>query len=895
MRPFLIALAASLLMAAPASAASQDLVVSQVYGAGGNSGASHTNDFIEIFNRGPDSVPLDGLSLQYASATGTGNLGANSGQLTELTGTIGAGRYFLVQEAGGTVGSPLPAADETDATAINLSGTAGKVALVTGTATLGCNGGSTPCDATQSARIVDLVGYGTANFFEGTAPAPGLSNSTSAQRKQGGCVDTDDNAADFDAAATAPRNSSTPRRFCDADQAPSVSAQTPAAGAADVAQDADVTITFSEDVATTGDWFSLACSASGAHTAAVSGGPQTYTLDPDSDFAQNETCTVTVHAANVTDTDENDPPDAMEADETWSFSTVAPTHRIHEIQGSSHVSPYAGQRISFVPGVVTAVSTNGFWMQDPQPDDDPATSEGIFVFTSSKPAVREGTAVTVSGQVSEFRPRGAGTINLTTTELQRVTVYPGAAGAEIAPTVVGAGGRMPPNRVIEDDATGNVETSGVFDPQQDGIDFFESLEGMKLQVNDAVVVGPRANAFGEIWVVGDNGADAGPRTSRGGVIVRPDDFNPERIQLDDVLAATPKVNVGDSIPGPTVGVLSYDFGNFELLPLKAPVAVPGDLQRETTRAPTKNELEIASFNVENLAPGDPGSKYAGLADTLIHNLQAPDVVAVEEIQDNSGATDNGVTDASVTWGKLIAAIQTAGGPTYEYRQIDPVNDQDGGQPGGNIRQGFLFRTDRGLAFVDRPGGTSTNSTEVVRTRRGPQLTFSPGRIQPDDAAFKSSRKPLAGEFTWKGKSLIVVANHFNSKGGDDPLFGYRQPPVRVSEDQRHAQATIVNAFARDIQRADPLANYVVLGDLNDFEFSRTVQILQGFQMLDLYYLLPPSERYSYVFEGNSQALDHILVSPSLLFPLPDYDSVHVNSEFADQQSDHDPQVVRLRP
>jgi predicted extracellular nuclease len=298
--------------------------------------------------------------------------------------------------------------------------------------------------------------------------------------------------------------------------------------------------------------------------------------------------------------------------------------------------------------------------------------------------------------------------------------------------------------------------------------------------------------------------------------------------------------------------------------------------------------------VENLAPSDPPAKFAGLADTLVNNLKAPDIVAVEEIQDDTGATDNGVTDASVTWNALIDAITAAGGPTYEYRQIDPVNDQDGGQPGGNIRQGFLFRTDRGLAFVDRAGGTSTNATAVVRTRRGPQLTFSPGRIQPDDPAWNASRKPLAGEFTWKGRTVIVVANHFNSKGGDDPLFGHRQPPVRASENQRHAQARIVNGFARDIQRADPLSNYVVLGDLNDFEFSQTVQILQGLQMLDLYYLLAPSERYSYVFEGNSQALDHILVSPALLFPLPEYDSVHVNAEFATQQSDHDPQVARLR-
>ena len=86
----------------------------------------------------------------------------------------------------------------------------------------------------------------------------------------------------------------------------------------------------------------------------------------------------------------------------------------------------------------------------------------------------------------------------------------------------------------------------------------------------------------------------------------------------------------------------------------------------------------------------------------------------------------------------------------------------------------------------------------------------------------------------------------------------------------------------------------MLGDLNDFEFSETLEILQGYQLLDMYYLLPPNERYSYVFEGNSQALDHILVSPALLLPIPAYDSVHVNAEFEDQQSDHDPQVARLK-
>ena len=186
MRAFLLAAAAFFVLAAPASAVSPNLVVSQVYGGGGNTGATHTHDFIEVFNRGPAGAPLNGMSLQYAAATGTGNLGANAGQLTELPDvTLAPGQYFLVQEAAGAGnGVALPAPDVIDATPIAMAAGAGKVALVTGQTTLGCNGGSTPCDAAQLARIVDLVGYGNANFFEGAA-APTLGNATSAARNVG--------------------------------------------------------------------------------------------------------------------------------------------------------------------------------------------------------------------------------------------------------------------------------------------------------------------------------------------------------------------------------------------------------------------------------------------------------------------------------------------------------------------------------------------------------------------------------------------------------------------------------------------------------------------------------------------------------------------------------------
>src|SRR5262249_6807050 len=154
----------------------------------------------------------------------------------------------------------------------------------------------------------------------------------------------------------------------------------------------------------------------------------------------------------------------------------------------------------------------------------------------------------------------------------------------------------------------------------------------------------------------------------------------------------------------------------------------------------------------------------------------------------------------------------AGRPGYQWRSINPVNNQDGGQRSGNIRVGFLFRADRGLAFIDRPGGGSTNGTTVVNTPTGPRLSFSPGRIDPTNSAFKDSRKPLVGEFTFNGEKLFVIANHFISKGGDQPLFGRFQPPTRGSEVERQQQAEVVRNFVRRILTFNTSADIVVLGD-----------------------------------------------------------------------------------
>ncbi|HET7087488.1 MAG TPA: lamin tail domain-containing protein, partial [Anaerolineae bacterium] len=234
-------------LAQTAQAVSPNIVVSQVYGGGGNTGATYTHDFIELFNRGGTSVSLAGWSVQYASATGTGNFGANAAMITELPAiTLVPGQYLLIQEAQGAGGTtPLPTPDVIDTTPIAMAATGGKVALVNTTTPLGCNGSSTPCSPAALAQIVDLVGYGNANFFEGAGATPAPSNTTSVSRVSGGCTDTDNNNADFFAAAPAPRNTASPFNHC---EAPRVASTSPANGALNVARDANIAINFNEPV-----------------------------------------------------------------------------------------------------------------------------------------------------------------------------------------------------------------------------------------------------------------------------------------------------------------------------------------------------------------------------------------------------------------------------------------------------------------------------------------------------------------------------------------------------------------------------------------------------------------------------------------------------------------------
>lgn len=780
-------IAAFLIVSPAAAAPSTGLVVNEVYGGGGNSGSTYTNDFIELANRGSAAVDLTGYSVQYHSGSASGTW-----QSTPLTGSVAPGALYLIQEAqgaGGTTALPTPDATGT----IALSATSGTVALVNGTSALTC-ADSASCEAAS----VDLVGFGTAAISE-TSPVPGASNSASVQRTT--AADTDANAVDFSAGAPTP------------------------------------------------------------------------------------------DATNVV-TGPTGPGD----------QTPGPL-RIHDLQGSSWVSPHNGEAVTNVPGIVTGLrptgSSKGYWIQDPTPDGNAATSEGIFVYTGTAPTVAVGDSVLVSATVKDYYPLASGdttatTSNLSVTELENATSIVLSHGnglpgpVVLTPTTV-------PDLYAPDLGGANIESTPIT-PTRSALDFYESIEGMRVEVDNARVVGP-SDSFAEQYVTTKPSQLA---SYRGGTLLTAENATPSgRLEVVAADGSNPQVSVGDVFTGATVGPIDYSqYGGYLIAATQLGTVTRGGLAPVVATKQTANQLSVATYNVENLAPTDPADKYSRLAQGVVTSLASPDIIAVEEVQDNTGATDDNTVAADHTLTKLTSAISAAGGPFYQWREIDPVNDKDGGQPGGNIRVVFLFNParvtfdDRGSASVDR----STTATAVTKVHGQPDLTLSPGRIDPTSDAWTSSRKPLVGEFTFHGENVFVIGNHFDSKLGDQNQDGRFQYPAQSSAVQRQQQATEVNAFVTSLLKADKKAKVVVAGDLNDYQFSPALATLTGKAagkpiLTDLISTLPADQQYTYDYEGVSEVLDHILVTSGV--GKPEYQVVHVNAEYANQVSDHDPQVVRL--
>ncbi|MFE5212854.1 lamin tail domain-containing protein [Streptomyces sp. NPDC056600] len=768
------------------AAPSGGAVIAEVYGGGGNSGATLTRDFIELGNAGGTAVDLSGYSVQYLPGSPSAT---SRWSVTRVTGSIAAGGRYLIAEAQGTGGTTaLPTPDASGS--IAMSGTSGTVALVAGTDELACK---TAADCATDERIVDLVGFGTAAVRE-TSPVTGASNTASVARAAS-LADTDDNSADLTAGAPTPVNAK---------------GETPGTGG---------------------------------------GGGGEEPGDPGT-------------------------PGAV---------------RVHDIQGTTRRSPLTGESVTNVPGIVIGVrdsGSKGFWIQDTQADADPRTSEALFVYTgSAAPTVKAGDSVLVSGKVAEYAPSST-TQSITQISGPKTSVL---SSGNAVPAAVVLGPANLPDDYAPDAGGGSIESLPL-QPALYALDFLEATEGMRVQVADARVVGATTE-YDEVYVTAR--PEQNPSVRGGTVYLGYDGQNSGRVKIESLGPEIPEANVGDTLAGATTGPLDYDsYGGYTLMATELGSHVSGGLEREVTRPQRDKELAIATYNVENLDALDPQEKFDRLAEGVAVNLAAPDVVALEEIQDDNGATDDGTVSSEQTLARFTDAIVAAGGPRYSWRYVAPQDKADGGEPGGNIRQVLLYNEER-LTFTDRAATDASAATEVVATRKGAQLSVSPGRIAPASDAWKNSRKPLVGEFKFHGEQVFVIANHFASKGGDAPMHGKLQEPSRSSEELRHQQAQEVHDFVAELLAADPKAKVVVLGDINDFQFSKTTEIMTGDGSLltPLVNTLPVEERYTYVYEGNSQTLDQTLVSPSVV--AYDYDIVHLNAEFADQASDHDPQVVRI--
>ena len=559
--------------------------------------------------------------------------------------------------------------------------------------------------------------------------------------------------------------------------------------------------------------------------------------------------------------------------------------KISTIQGTAHTSPYVGKTVQSVEGIVTyVVDASNFYMQSGVPDDNPATSEAILVNRSSH-GVSAGDLVAVDGTVKEVNLDGysdRSSTDLTMTEIAATTIEKKASSVAL-PSPVVIDRNTIPSQVIDNDQF------ATFDPSEDGIDYYESIEGMRVSLEKPTVVGPQKN--GEVPVIVGQ-VDGKTYTNAGGTSLTKDTSNPERLQLliGDRNYVT---KTGDSFDGTVTGVVSYTYSNYKILIKNGslPALRQGPNARETLQLEKQTDkLTIASYNIENFSAADT-TKTNKLAESFVTNLKTPDIIGLVEVQDNNGETNNGVVDASANYSALINAIKSAGGPAYNWTDIAPENNKDGGAPGGNIRVGFLYNPERVTLDIGAPKGTAT---QAVGYENG-SLTLNPGRIDPTNSAFSSSRKPLAAEFTFNGEKLIVIANHFNSKGGDEALFGKHQPPVLGSEAQRIKIAQVVNSFVADVLNKNAKANVVLLGDLNDFEFSNPLTALKGEILDDLVETVPVARRYSYNFQGNAQVLDHILATKELAAGA-ETDFVHMNSQFMEAHgrvSDHDPIVAQF--
>ncbi|EIN06964.1 DNase I-like protein [Punctularia strigosozonata HHB-11173 SS5] len=594
---------------------------------------------------------------------------------------------------------------------------------------------------------------------------------------------------------------------------------------------------------------------------------------------------------------------------------------ITDIQGPAFLSPLNGQKVHNVTGVVTAIGDSGFFLQG-TPSSDVRKSAGLRVFTTSKTILAQiavGDLISLDGKVNEFRSSTAPN-DLFGTELgspANITVI--AKNSTITPVVIGKH-RLPPTQQLSalDVAAGHDgwlavpnnqsqidAVNATLQPHKFGLDFWESLEGQLITVPAPTAI-DFENSFGEFWVYGDWPVTGKNSRNTLTLTLGPDgipDANPEVIIVGSPLDGTdnPSVALGTTLSDIT-GVVVFQFGFFYVLPLTAPsiLTKPNSTVPPTTLVSTKNACEITfgDYNVENLGPTT--AHLPTIATHIAQFLRMPDMMFLQEIQDDDGPTNDGVVTANVTLQTLVNAIANITNITYSFVNIPGVNNADGGEPGGNIRQAYLWNPKKISLVSGAPVGTALEAVHVTGSFLNPKLSLNPGRIEPNNSVWEDSRKPLAAEWqTANGHRFFTVNLHLESKGGSTTEEGNARPPVNLPVEKRTGQVNVTANFVKQILAKDPSANVIVAGDCN--EYTQTRSVFHSFKGIlndiDVTSGVPQVERYTYVFDMNTEQLDHIFISDAIASRGTEVEHVHVNQwapSIDARTSDHDPTVARVK-
>jgi len=693
--------------------------------------------------------------------------------------------------------------------------------------------------------------------------------------------------------------------------APTVILTSPTNGSTAIATDTNIEITFSEPVTVTSPWFTISCATSGVHTAAVTDADPKFTLNPDSNFVPNEVCTVTIYAVGVTDDDTVDPPDNMAADYIFSFTTgeacgdaFTPTYTI---QGSGATSPLVGSTVAvegvvvgdFTTGATVTGGKNGFYIQDPTGDGNPATSDGLFIYSNLKD-VQADDRVRVAGKVAEYV---TGTSSLT--QITNVTqIWTCSTGNVVAPTVLA------------------LPVAADFD--------YEDYEGMLVTYPQDLVISEyfEFDRYGSIVLTSKRNLTPTAQFEPGS----PEYFAAvqanllDRITLDDARttqnpnpALHPNGGIfdltnlfrGGSTLTDLTGILDSYSSLYRIQPTKGAVYTNTN-PRTSAPEVEPGELTVTSFNVLNYflsidtgssswICGPSGDMECRGADTpeelarqrakilaAMSGIEA-DVYGLMEIQNDTGAST----------ADLVAGLNDFFGTgTYAYINTGYIG-------GDAIKQAIIYKP----AAVTPVGGYKILDSSV------------------DPRFIDTANRPVLAqvfEDNITGETFVVAVNHLKSKGSactGDPDLGDGQGNCNLT--RKTAAQALVDWLANPVYFAG-VENALIIGDLNSYDKEDPIDMIKlGADDLagtdddytDMIAFFQGEDAYGYVFDGQVGYLDHALANKSLADNIIDVNFWHINADEADlidynmdfkadaqdaiyapdayRSSDHDPVIITL--